>query len=68
MWDVIDRGVTGRNGAAPDSFKEPVVDSVPIGRIQRPEDMANAVMYLASDDADYITGQTLSVSGDRLPY
>lgn len=68
MWDVIDYGVTCRSGATPGSYKQQVVDSVPIGRIQSPEDMANAVMYLASDDADYITGQTLNVSGGRLPY
>ncbi|CAI8058390.1 Sorbitol dehydrogenase [Geodia barretti] len=68
MWDVIDRGVTGRSGAEPGSFKAEAVASVPIGRIQRPEDMANVVVYLAGDDADYIAGQTLNVSGGRLPY
>ena len=68
MWDVIDRGVTGRSGAEPGSFKAEAVASVPIGRIQRPEDMANVVVYLAGDDAGYIAGQTLNVSGGRLPY
>ena len=68
MWDVIDRGVIDRSGGAPGSFKAQAVDSVPIGRIQRPEDMANAAVYLASDDSSYIAGQTLNVSGGRLPY
>ena len=68
MWDVIDRGVTARSGAAAGSFKAEAVASVPIGRIQQPEDMANVVVYLASDDAGYIAGQTLNVSGGRLPY
>jgi 2-hydroxycyclohexanecarboxyl-CoA dehydrogenase len=36
---------------------------IPLGRIGRPEDIAGAVAFLASDDAAYITGQTLSVSG-----
>jgi 2-hydroxycyclohexanecarboxyl-CoA dehydrogenase len=37
--------------------------SVPLKRIGEPEDIANAVAYLASDGAAYVTGQTLSVSG-----
>jgi 2-hydroxycyclohexanecarboxyl-CoA dehydrogenase len=32
-------------------------------RLGRPEDLANAVAFLASDEAEFITGQTLSVSG-----
>jgi NAD(P)-dependent dehydrogenase (short-subunit alcohol dehydrogenase family) len=68
MWNVIDRGVTGRSGAEAGSFKAEAVASVPIGRIQRPEDMANVAVYLAGNEADYIAGQTLNVSGGRLPY
>jgi len=36
---------------------------VPLGRLGKPEDIAGAVLFLASDDADFITGQTISVSG-----
>ena len=36
---------------------------IPWGRLGTPEDIAPAVVFLASDDAGYITGQTLSVSG-----
>ena len=36
---------------------------IPLGRLGRPEDVAGAVAFLASDDAAFITGQTLSVSG-----
>ncbi len=35
----------------------------PMGRIGRPEDIANAMSFLASDDAGYITGQTIAVNG-----
>lgn len=38
-------------------------DHVPLGRMAEPEDIAGAVAFLASDDASYITGQVLSVSG-----
>ncbi len=37
--------------------------NVPLGRMGQPEDIANAVAYLASEGAAYVTGQTLSVSG-----
>ena len=37
----------------------------PMGRAGRPENMAAAIAFLASDDADYITGHTLSVNGGR---
>jgi len=39
------------------------VRAVPMRRLGRPEDVAGAVSYLASDAAAYVTGQTLSVSG-----
>ena len=38
-------------------------DFLPMRRIGRPEDIGNAVLYLASDEASYITGQTLAVDG-----
>ena len=35
----------------------------PLGRVGRPEDVARAVLFLASDDSEWITGQNLSVDG-----
>jgi len=40
-----------------------VVRAIPWGRVGQPEEVAEAVVYLASPGADYVTGQTLSVSG-----
>ena len=68
MWDLIDREVTQRSNAPTGSFKAEAVASIPIGRLQQPEDMANLAVYLASDDASYIAGQTLNCSGGMLPY
>ena len=68
MWDLIDREVTRRSGESRGSFKADAVASLPIGRIQQPEDMANLAVYLASDDASYIAGQALNCSGGLLPY
>jgi 2-hydroxycyclohexanecarboxyl-CoA dehydrogenase len=44
-------------------LKEALLKAIPFRRLARPEDLANAVAFLASDEAEYITGQTLSVSG-----
>jgi meso-butanediol dehydrogenase / (S,S)-butanediol dehydrogenase / diacetyl reductase len=39
------------------------IGRIPIGRVAEPQDQAKAVMFLASDDAAYITGITLPVDG-----
>jgi 3-oxoacyl-[acyl-carrier protein] reductase len=43
--------------------KEALLNQIPLGKIALPEDIAKAVAFLASSDADYITGQTLVVDG-----
>ncbi len=42
---------------------ESIVKLVPMKRIARPDEPAEAIVFLASDSASYITGQTLSVNG-----
>jgi 2-hydroxycyclohexanecarboxyl-CoA dehydrogenase len=51
--------------ASPDGARiaEALARAVPLERIGRPEDSPRAIAFLLSDDAAYITGQTLSVSG-----
>lgn len=49
--------------AANPKLAESLTRVIPWGRLGTPEDVAPAVVFLASDDAGYITGQTLSVSG-----
>ena len=44
-------------------LKEKMKSSIPLGRLGAPDDVANLVCFLASDDAGYITGQTLNVDG-----
>ena len=68
MWDLIDRETAARQGVPVGSIKAQAVAGVPLGRIQQPEDVANLVAFLASDDAAYMTGQTYNVSGGLLPY
>ena len=43
--------------------KQKMMVKVPLNRLGQPQDIANAVKFLASDDASYITGQVLRVNG-----
>ena len=47
----------------PEELIKPVVESIPLGRMAEPEDIANAFLFLASDMASFITGAVLSVDG-----
>ena len=39
--------------------------TIPLGRLSQPRDIANAALYLASDEADFVTGTILEVDGGR---
>jgi 3-oxoacyl-[acyl-carrier protein] reductase len=49
-----------------DEFKQNAVKQIPLGRVGSPDDVANAVAFLASDEASYITGHVLNVNGGML--
>lgn len=46
-----------------DSVKQKLLGSIPLGKMGSPEDIASAVLYLASDEAGWVTGTTLHVNG-----
>lgn len=54
---------TDMTAVLPEEYKEQWKKQIPLGRFGKPEEVANAVYFLASGDADYITGQILSVCG-----
>jgi meso-butanediol dehydrogenase / (S,S)-butanediol dehydrogenase / diacetyl reductase len=68
MWDLIDRETAKIRGVPVGSVKSGAVASTPLGRIQTPEDVANVVAFLASDDASYITADAMNCAGGLLPY
>jgi 3-oxoacyl-[acyl-carrier protein] reductase len=47
----------------PDKVKEKVLAQIPLGRFGKPKEVARAVVYLASDEAAYITGHVLNING-----
>ncbi|WP_305038236.1 3-oxoacyl-[acyl-carrier-protein] reductase [Cohnella sp. AR92] len=47
----------------PQEAKDGILSQVPLGRMGKPEDIASAVVYLASDAAAYMTGQTIHIDG-----
>ena len=49
--------------ALPKELIEPLIRTIPLGRVGEPEDVANAFLFLASDLASYVTGEILSVDG-----
>lgn len=50
----------------PETQKEAMIANIALGRLGSPQDIANAVLFLASPQANYITGQTLHVNGGML--
>ena len=49
-----------------DDRKEEILNSISLGRLGKPDDIAGAVCFLASDKASYITGQTIHINGGML--
>ncbi|NIS01104.1 MAG: SDR family oxidoreductase, partial [Gemmatimonadetes bacterium] len=66
----VDTPMLGVFGSRPDSpqrtleeVREGAIRIVPLGRIGRPEEVANAALFLVSDEASFITGAALPVDG-----
>lgn len=49
--------------AVPEDVLKGIIAKIPVGRLGKPEEIARAVLFLAADDAGFITGETLSVNG-----
>src|SRR5438270_798190 len=47
----------------PEEFERALVESVPLGRLAAPEDIAQAILYLASDESAHVTGASIPVDG-----
>jgi meso-butanediol dehydrogenase / (S,S)-butanediol dehydrogenase / diacetyl reductase len=56
-WEAQLRGTT------PEAVRQMMIDDTPLGRLERPEDVARAVAFLLSADARFVTGEALAVNG-----
>lgn len=54
--------------AVPKPVLEKIIAKIPMGRLGRAEDIARGVLFLTADDADFITGSTLSINGGQHMY
>lgn len=62
-WTLDDLIGVQQMGLSPGEFMERRRDSIPLGRLQQPQDIANVVAFLAGPDASEMTGETVVVSG-----
>jgi NAD(P)-dependent dehydrogenase (short-subunit alcohol dehydrogenase family) len=63
MWALVAREQGALIGLTAEEFTRQRASQVPLGRMERPEDVANVIAFLASPRAGYMTGQALSVDG-----
>jgi NAD(P)-dependent dehydrogenase (short-subunit alcohol dehydrogenase family) len=66
MWNQVAREQSALLNQTPEEFTRKRQESVPLGRMERPEDVATVIGFLASPRAGYMTGQALSVDGGLL--
>jgi len=66
MWDTVDGLFAKYEGLAKGEKKRLVGEAVPLGRMGSTQDVAGAVAFLASEQASYITGQTINVDGGNV--
>jgi NAD(P)-dependent dehydrogenase (short-subunit alcohol dehydrogenase family) len=63
MWTVVSREISAQLGLTVEEFNRRRLAQVPLGRMERPEDVASVIGFLASPRAGYMTGQAISVDG-----
>ena len=53
------------DSVSPDIIEKNVLPQIPVGRLGKPDDIARAVVFLAADEAGFVTGSTLSINGGQ---
>jgi NAD(P)-dependent dehydrogenase (short-subunit alcohol dehydrogenase family) len=68
MWDVIAAEYAQATGLSLEEVRAHFIADVPLARDGRPEEVASAVAYLASDEASFITGESMVIDGGVLRF
>ena len=64
--DELDQADAAREGTTVEAIRKESVATIPIGRLGRPEELANLVVFLASEAASYVAGAAIQVDGGML--
>jgi meso-butanediol dehydrogenase/(S,S)-butanediol dehydrogenase/diacetyl reductase len=67
FWTTIADGFSKINGKTPKDVVAGFAATIPWGRFGTPDDVAKTVSWLASDEAEYVNGQTIGINGAELP-
>lgn len=68
FWEDIASGYAAVAGITPEAAIDAFLATVPWGRFGTPEDVAATVSWLASDDAEYVSGQCIAMNGAEFPF
>lgn len=63
MWETIDQAIAERRGVPPGTLRAESEAQIPLGRVEQPDDVANLVAWLASDESSYMTAQAINIEG-----
>jgi NAD(P)-dependent dehydrogenase (short-subunit alcohol dehydrogenase family) len=63
MWTKVSQEQGALLGQSPEDFTKQRLTQVPLGRMERPEDVANVIGFLVSEKSGYMTGQAINVTG-----
>ena len=65
LWDSLDREYSKKLGILPEEVRAHYASKIPLGRESTGEDVAKVIAFLASEDAAYMTGQAINVTGGQ---
>jgi NAD(P)-dependent dehydrogenase (short-subunit alcohol dehydrogenase family) len=63
LWDKLAHEYVGIKGSSPEEVWHNVISGIPMGRAGTAEDVANVILFLASDQASFMTGQAINITG-----
>jgi NAD(P)-dependent dehydrogenase (short-subunit alcohol dehydrogenase family) len=66
LLEVAIRNIMTKTGRSEAEVRAELTKNVPLGRLARPQDVANAVLWLVSESAGFVTGEALSISGGEV--